>query len=279
MTIPVDTANHPILSGIKDVSFIPGSAAATLGVPITKTNTVMVKTNADGTKVAIKKLDNGKVVQLPGTIVTKTLPNGKVVEVRKTPDGRTIPVTPKPKPASAQPIAPRFSGPKRAPRFFGPKRVVTQPNLRRGNRVIIRRADGRAEYINILGIDVFDENGRMIRDNLRASILPAIYANDPGQFGPRFLTDGIHTEKFRKGGFRLPHTTNDPNARMIINLGSDRLISKIVVWNRVNCCSERIVGCRLVIRNSRNKVVLSHKITVTRPVYVFRFGRHGVIHD
>jgi len=37
MTIPVDTSNKPILTGIKDVSFIPGTVAATLGVPITKT--------------------------------------------------------------------------------------------------------------------------------------------------------------------------------------------------------------------------------------------------
>ena len=127
MTIPVDTSNKPVLSQIKDISFIPGNAAAaTLGVPITKTNTIVVKTKEDGTKVAIKKLDNGKVVQLPGTIVKQTLPNGKVIEVRKTPDGRTISVRPTPKPASAQPVEPRFFGPKRAP---GPGTYVKQGPL------------------------------------------------------------------------------------------------------------------------------------------------------
>jgi hypothetical protein len=43
MTIPVDTANHPVLSKIRNVSFIPGNAAATLGVPIKKNEPIKVK--------------------------------------------------------------------------------------------------------------------------------------------------------------------------------------------------------------------------------------------
>ena len=265
MTIPVDTANKPILSQIKNVTFIPGNAAATLGVPIKKKRKIVIRTKKDGTKVAYV-VKGGKLVKLPGKIITK-VQGGKVVQVRQLPNGTTVTVRPTPKPAAAQPLP-------------GPKPAVAPPppppNLRRGNRVIIRRADGRAEYINILGIDVFDENGNMIKDNVSASILPAVYANDPGQFGPQFLTDGIHNERIFKR-LRLPHTTNDPNAKMIVNLGSDRLISKIVVWNRVNCCSDRIVGCNLVIRNSQNQLVLAHRITKIRQVYVFTFGPKGVI--
>jgi hypothetical protein len=478
MTVPVDKANHPLLSQIKEVSFIPGTAAATLGVPIKKTRHVIVRRLKNGTRVVIKRLKDGRVVRMPGTIIKQTLPNGQVIEVRKLPDGRTIPVKPVPKAAFAQPIGPGrifgskqpvppppVSGPKQpvppplavsstgkplppktvlpplpggiygnkavseaviAPgqqlvsingRFkavmqtdgnfviykdrtaiwalqsvnvpwYGPgRRAVMQndgnfviydkrgkpvwatgtnnpnrptrivmhnrgnlciydnignrkwcsntrqpsvncegkwsecsktcgggqqmysvtrkadfggnpcpnkdgdmrpcnrqlcgapPHLRKGRRIILRRTDGRSEYINVLGIDVFDQNGNRITDNVTASMGPQVYANDPGQFGAQYLIDGVHTERRgRRGSFyRLPHTTNVPNAHMTVNLGSDRLISKIVVWNRTECCSDRIIGCNLRIRNSNNDLLIDHRISQNRPVYTFTFGPKGVI--
>ena len=119
MTVPVDKANHPLLSQIKEVSFIPGTAAATLGVPIKKTRHVIVRRLKNGTRVVIKRLKDGRVVRMPGTIIKQTLPNGQVIEVRKLPDGRTIPVKPVPKAAFAQPIGPG--------RIFGPKQPVPPP--------------------------------------------------------------------------------------------------------------------------------------------------------
>ena len=273
MTVPVDKANHPLLSQIKEVSFIPGTAAATLGVPIKKTRHVIVRRLKNGKRVVIKRLKDGRVVRMPGTIIKKTLPNGQVIEVRKLPDGRTIPVKPVPKAAFAQPIGPG--------RIFGPKQPVrgAPPHLRKGRRIILRRTDGRSEYINVLGIDVFDQNGNRITDNVTASMGPQVYANDPGQFGAQYLIDGVHTERRGRRGrfYRLPHTTNVPNAHMTVNLGSDRLISKIVVWNRTECCSDRIIGCNLRIRNSNNDLLIDHRISQNRPVYTFTFGPKGVI--
>ena len=153
------------------------------------------------------------------------------------------------------------------------------PHLRKGRRIILRRTDGRSEYINVLGIDVFDQNGNRITDNVTASMGPQVYANDPGQFGAQYLIDGVHTERRGRRGrfYRLPHTTNVPNAHMTVNLGSDRLISKIVVWNRTECCSDRIIGCNLRIRNSNNDLLIDHRISQNRPVYTFTFGPKGVI--
>ena len=131
MTVPVDKANHPLLSQIKEVSFIPGTAAATLGVPIKKTRHVIVRRLKNGTRVVIKRLKDGRVVRMPGTIIKQTLPNGQVIEVRKLPDGRTIPVKPVPKAAFAQPIGPgRIFGPKQPvppPPVSGPKQPVPPP--------------------------------------------------------------------------------------------------------------------------------------------------------
>ena len=128
MTVPVDKANHPLLSQIKEVSFIPGTAAATLGVPIKKTRHVIVRRLKNGTRVVIKRLKDGRVVRMPGTIIKQTLPNGQVIEVRKLPDGRTIPVKPVPKAAFAQPIGPgRIFGPKQPigpGRIFGSKQPI-----------------------------------------------------------------------------------------------------------------------------------------------------------
>ena len=136
MTVPVDKANHPLLSQIKEVSFIPGTAAATLGVPIKKTRHVIVRRLKNGTRVLIKRLKDGRVVRMPGTIIKQTLPNGQVIEVRKLPDGRTIPVKPVPKAAFAQ------------KQLFGvpikKTRHVIVRRLKNGTRVLIKRLkDGR----------------------------------------------------------------------------------------------------------------------------------------
>lgn len=81
-------------------------------------------------------------------------------------------------------------------------------------------------------------------------------------FGPQLLTDTLITG--------LPaHTTNDPNAYMELDLGSMKDISKIVIENRRDCCTSRIIGTEIQIRNSDNAVVWSSEILTDRPRYAF----------
>ena len=137
-----------------------------------------------------------------------------------------------------------------------------------GKIVQVVRADNRAEYINLLGIDVFDQSGNRITSGITPTISPGVYANDPSQFGPQFLIDGVHQEN-GSNGLRLPHSTNVPNAYHQLDLGQDTVISKIVVYNRTACCMDRINGCNLVVNNAAGTNVLTIPLTGSKAVYTF----------
>jgi len=138
-----------------------------------------------------------------------------------------------------------------------------------GKTVQVARADNKAEFINILGIDVHGQDGARITTGITPTITPAVYANNPSQFGPQFLIDGIHRETGGPAGLRLPHSTNVPNAAMTLDLGSDKVISKIVIWNRTACCKERINGCNLIVKNAAGATVLTIPLTGSKDVYTF----------
>lgn len=137
-----------------------------------------------------------------------------------------------------------------------------------GKIVEVARADNKAEWINLLGIDVFDESGAVIKTGITPTITPAIYDNNPTNFGPQFLIDGVHAES-GASGLRLPHSTNVPNAAMTLDLGSDKVISKIVIYNRTACCMERINGCNLVVKKADGTAVLTIPLTGSKAIYTF----------
>ena len=138
-----------------------------------------------------------------------------------------------------------------------------------GKTVQVVRADNKAEYINILGIDIFDQSGARITSGITPTITPEVYANDPGQFGPQFLIDGIHTETGGPAGLRLPHSTGVANAAMTLDLGSNKVISKIVIYNRTACCMDRINGCNLVVKKADGTAVLTIPLAGSKAIYTF----------
>jgi len=139
-------------------------------------------------------------------------------------------------------------------------------NALTGKIVRIERADGKNEYINLLGIDVFGKNGAKI--TATPTIGPTIYANNPTNFGPQFLVDGVHAEN-GPAGLRLPHTKAAPASFMQLDLGSDKAISKIVIYNRTSCCMDRINGCVLKVMNAAGATVVTIPLTGSKAVYTF----------
>jgi len=135
-----------------------------------------------------------------------------------------------------------------------------------GKVVRVERADGKAEYINLLGIDVFDKNGAKI--TATPTLGPVTYANNPANFGPQFLVDGVHAEN-GPAGLRLPHTERSPAAFMQLDLGSDKAISKIVIYNRTACCMDRINGCVLKVLNAAGAILVTIPLTGAKAVYTF----------
>jgi len=144
-------------------------------------------------------------------------------------------------------------------------RAAVAPTTLKGKVVRVERADGKNEYINLLGIDVFDANGAKI--TATPTLGPVQYAN-PANFGPQFLVDGVRAEN-GPSGLRLPHTERSPAAFMQLNLGSDKAISKIVIYNRTACCMDRINGCVLKVLNAAGAILVTIPLTGAKAVYTF----------
>lgn len=132
--------------------------------------------------------------------------------------------------------------------------------------VKLQRTDGKSEFINILEIEVYDQNNTKITTGITPSLYPQY--DKPELFGPQFLIDSLAPDNF-PSGWKLPHTTNVPNAYMQLDLNQDTFISKVVIKNRLDCCKERIVGCSLLLINSSNSEVYKKSIDNIQNVYEF----------
>ena len=131
----------------------------------------------------------------------------------------------------------------------------------------LRRADGRAEHINIVAMDVLDAAGTSIK-----GIFPSLgpqYGSDISQFGPQLLTDGYQQESTPSGALHLPHTDAVPDAWMLLDLGSAQVVSKIIIFNRTSCCSDRINGCVLELEDEGRNVVYASMCGGSHAVYTF----------
>jgi hypothetical protein len=118
-----------------------------------------------------------------------------------------------------------------------------------------------------LGLDVYDASDAKITTGVTTT-QSSVYSNDATHFGAQFLIDGVHAET-GANGLRLPHTNNTPDAWMQVDLGGDKVISKIVIYNRTACCMDRINGCNLVVKNAAGTNVLTIPLTGSKAVYTF----------
>ena len=70
---------------------------------------------------------------------------------------------------------------------------------------------------------------------------------EPEKYGWQRLSDGSATT--------FAHSHGDPAARITLDLGSSKTVDEIVIVNRTDCCSDRIVGCELQLLDSSVKVL------------------------
>ena len=119
---------------------------------------------------------------------------------------------------------------------------------------------------HVLGIDVYDGNGTFISSQSTAT-MSSIFGNDANQFGPQYLIDGVHAKTDAGGNTRLPCTQDLSGSWMQLDFGKNVLISRIDVWNRVDCCSNRIIGTQFSVTNNAGTSLLSQNITVSQSIY------------
>lgn len=147
-----------------------------------------------------------------------------------------------------------------------PVTASVAPTTLTGKMVRVERADGKNEYIILLGIDVFDANGAKITAGVTPIGAPII-RGDTANSGPQFLLNGPQVEG--AAGAKVAHTEATPNAYLGLDLGSDNAISKIVIYNRTSCCMDRINGCVLKVINAAGATIVTIPLSGSKAVYTF----------
>jgi hypothetical protein len=146
-------------------------------------------------------------------------------------------------------------------------KVCSSSPYRPARYVRLQRTDNKDEAINILEIEVYNQLGQKISNGITPSLSPQYGGAE--KFGPKFLIDGIFNSDSWKSG--LPHTTFSKDAYMELDMGSEVMISKVIVKNRLDCCKERIVGTSLILQDANKNEIYRKTIDETKDEYIFEF--------
>lgn len=126
--------------------------------------------------------------------------------------------------------------------------------------VILQRKDNRQEYINISEIEVYDKDGSKITSGMTATLDPP-YSDTNVSWGADKAIDG------NRG--TIAHTNNSGAAYIKLDLGSNKLVSKVIIRNRMDCCMDRIVGCSLILQSADETETYKKDIKTIQSEYVF----------
>jgi hypothetical protein len=119
--------------------------------------------------------------------------------------------------------------------------------------------------INIVEIEAYDSTGtKIIPVGASAS---STLENNLSRFGPAFLYDNIKSSSIQG----LVHTTSGNVGEYVqMDLGVEKEIKTIIVYNRIDGFQDRIQGCTVKILNASNVTVYSApEITTTALTYTF----------
>ena len=112
---------------------------------------------------------------------------------------------------------------------------------------------GSGRYINVMGVSVFTSyNGpNIINSSMTVTVTPSA-AVTPGTY----LIDNNDSTMF--------HTGADEYPVVIIDLGSEQSIHKVQLHNRTDCCSGRIAGGRLFLKDGNNVTFYTSNLIATK---------------
>ncbi|MFT4542871.1 MAG: hypothetical protein ACI841_001612 [Planctomycetota bacterium] len=106
---------------------------------------------------------------------------------------------------------------------------------------------GPKRVLSLAEVRVFSD-GESIADTGEASQSSVASGGDPAR-----AIDG-NTDGDYPGG-SVTHTSEDRDAWWELDLGELRMIDRVVIWNRTDCCGERLQGFSLQLLDKRHKLI------------------------
>ncbi len=126
--------------------------------------------------------------------------------------------------------------------------ATPQKGLRPGRYVRIELS-GDERVLSLAEVQVF-RNGRNLAVNGTATQIDVDFSGWPNR-----AIDGNWDGDFNRGS--VTHTTETTDPWWELDLGTEQIVDQITIWNRTDCCSDRLEGFRLTLLNERRHAVWS----------------------
>ncbi len=197
----------------------------------------------------------------------------------------SVPLAPAPEPSAPLPPAPEPSAPlppapetsastttepasPAAPVIPSPSEglAMPKPAVEKAKYIRLRRMAGKPGMFNLMGLEVYDERGVQITTGVTPS-LSSQYGS-AAQFGPQNL---MSVGGVPNPNTNMAHTNSGENEYAQLELAVPSVISKVIVHNRTNCCSDRILNSELLLINESRIPYAQVAITNVQPKYEFDF--------
>lgn len=127
---------------------------------------------------------------------------------------------------------------------------------------ISKRASGPVNddrTLNIAEIEIYDDTNQLITNGSGSGSGSGSgpTATSSSNYGGNFPASNLIDHNYNTFGatFGSIYGYYDPEPWFMIDLGSDKVISKIVIYNRTDCCMGRITNSVLTVSNNNNREV------------------------
>ena len=107
-----------------------------------------------------------------------------------------------------------------------------------------------SNYLHVKEVQVYDNNNKLVSKGVKA------YQSDSH---PSFKAENAVDGNMSTMSHTRTKGTKSKPGFLLINLGRGVLVSKIVIYNRTNCCDDRIAGARISLLDKKKKE-FSHQI-------------------
>ena len=193
------------------------------------------------------------VVLIIGGVVLALFLSGVFSSSEETPPASTNSDTPPPPPpGDTPPPPPPPPPPGNTPPPPPPPPPPATPTGKSARYISITAR--RPDYLNIAEIQAFDAAGNKITGTAHSH--------------PQYLH--FPANLFNDGDLNtFAHTTNVIDAYFHFDLGSDKMVHKVKIENRRDCCKERIESARVSIRNAADVEQCSFVIQEIKDTYEF----------
>lgn len=148
---------------------------------------------------------------------------------------------------------------------------TTAPKSYPVGRYVRIEANG-LQILHVNQIEVYDEKGDLIPPSeLKGSVGPGTYTSN---WDGSLLLDGKKVRSAQIDGIAHTPVGNGlgvEDAFLQVDLGKDRPVSKVLVFNRSDCCQSRISGSFIRLRDSSMKLVKEYQIIGPQKEYSVQY--------